>query len=276
MAITQTTLSAAIATTGATSITVRDALGFAVATDTDDVVLIGSEFLRVTAGMGTTSWTVTRGYASSTAATALDGATVTRIERGWTSLVDVKNMTDITDTADDTDLLMAIAAVNAELTQKVGVFLGPSTDSSRILDGRDMVGGLLWVPGGIRTATAMTIASATGGTQTTAATADWRLGPASWTLRTGQPYSYIEFLDVVAGSWSYFPRALRNVTVTGTFGYAAVPENAAAIARMVVMRMWADRNAGSLTNPSPNKFLRADDLATLQTLRLETSSFGYV
>ena len=72
MAQAATTLSAAIAAAGTLSCTVRDVVGFATAAETDDLVQIESEYTLVTAGMGTTSWTITRGYAGSTAVAHAD------------------------------------------------------------------------------------------------------------------------------------------------------------------------------------------------------------
>jgi hypothetical protein len=70
-----TTLSAAITTTDGTSISVASATG--APASGDFVIIIDSERMLVTAGHGTTTWTVTRGYDGSTAATHLNGATVT-------------------------------------------------------------------------------------------------------------------------------------------------------------------------------------------------------
>lgn len=70
-----TTLSAAITTTGATSITVTSATGFP--GSGNYCIQIDGEVLQVTGGQGTTTWTVTRGFNGSTAATHSNGATVT-------------------------------------------------------------------------------------------------------------------------------------------------------------------------------------------------------
>jgi hypothetical protein len=71
-----TTLSGAITNT-ATSITVASAMGFPGTAQYR--ILIDSEILLVTAGAGTTSWTVTRGLEGTTAAAHSSGAVVTHI-----------------------------------------------------------------------------------------------------------------------------------------------------------------------------------------------------
>lgn len=70
-----TTLAAAITSTTATSLTVTADTSFP--TGAEYVIQVDSEQMLVTAGQGTTGWTVTRGYNSTTKATHLDGATVT-------------------------------------------------------------------------------------------------------------------------------------------------------------------------------------------------------
>jgi hypothetical protein len=69
-----TTANGAIASTTTTSITVASASGFPASSPY--VVKIDSEYMLVTAGFGTTTWTVVRGFAASTAATHLTGAAI--------------------------------------------------------------------------------------------------------------------------------------------------------------------------------------------------------
>lgn len=69
-----TTLSAAIATTSATTMSVASAASFPGSGSYD--VLIDSEIITITAGQGTTTWTITRGARGTVAATHASGATV--------------------------------------------------------------------------------------------------------------------------------------------------------------------------------------------------------
>lgn len=73
-----TTLSAAISTTGATSISVTSGAGIT----NSDFIQIDNEILQVTAGGGTTTLTVTRGQQGTTAATHVSGAGVTDFTAG--------------------------------------------------------------------------------------------------------------------------------------------------------------------------------------------------
>lgn len=71
------TLGAEISTTGETSITVSSATDI---TDPGDFIIrVGSENMIVTAGQGTTTWTVTRGAFGTTAATHANGAAITKL-----------------------------------------------------------------------------------------------------------------------------------------------------------------------------------------------------
>jgi hypothetical protein len=72
-AASSSTLSAAITTTGQTTITTAGVLVFANALK---LLVVGTEVMLATGGIGTTTLTVTRGVYGSTAATALNGATI--------------------------------------------------------------------------------------------------------------------------------------------------------------------------------------------------------
>ena len=73
----QTTLSAAVASPAATTLTVTAAAGFPA--EAQYRIRIDDELLLVTAGAGTTTWTVTRGIEGTTAATHSNGAAVIHV-----------------------------------------------------------------------------------------------------------------------------------------------------------------------------------------------------
>lgn len=182
---------------------------------------------------------------------------------GYTTLERVKRHAGIADAVDDAQLIDYIAAVDAELTRRLGVFLGPSTDTVRILDGSDAVRGghRLWIPGGIRTLTQVRTSASWGADWETRTLTDFALGP----RRYGHPgpYAYVE----VSPSATGLPCGAADVELTGTFGWAEVPEDIAKLADMVVLRMWMDRSAGPLTQPTPSKFIYADDARMLGQYR---------
>lgn len=240
MSVPETTLNGAILS-GALALTVRDSLGFAASTEADDVILIDSEFIHVTAGMGTNVWTVTRGYAGSTAAGHADGATVRRIQRYYTDLMRVTTRAEIPDTADNDILLPIIDGVNTEMNRRIGKFIGPSTDTVRVYDGYDVLGGRrLWIKDGIRSLTQVETAPQTGGAYTVGTLTDWMLGPRRGA--PGEPYWYVEVIDIPASG--YYPLGFGTIRLTGTFGWEEVPADLQETADAWVIRIWKAR-AGS-------------------------------
>lgn len=113
-----TSLAVAISSTGATSMTVADYLGFP--STGQFSVLIDSELLRVTAGNGTTSWTVTRGYGGTTAATHLINATVTHVLDAYATVSDVLATMDLPDTSRYAFLTDLLARGAAFLNDRTG------------------------------------------------------------------------------------------------------------------------------------------------------------
>ena len=108
----QTQLSAAIASTGATSLTVDDANGFPATGEYS--ILIDSEVLRVTAGNGTTTWTVTRGYASTTAATHSDNTVVHLMSDGYADLGDLTATMDVPSGTGSADRRLVLVGLLAD------------------------------------------------------------------------------------------------------------------------------------------------------------------
>lgn len=85
-----TTLATAL-TTATTPITVTSTAGFPTSTESKYYILVDTEKMYVTAGLGTTTLTVSRGALGTTAAPHLIGATVKFITAGWTDpTVDVE------------------------------------------------------------------------------------------------------------------------------------------------------------------------------------------
>jgi hypothetical protein len=145
---------------------------------------------------------------------------------------------------DDDVLQQFVDSVNDQFVRHIGYYPGPSTDTSRTYHGRDAVrnGYRLWIPGGVRTVTGLTIGESTTATETAATLTDISLGPTP--RRAGEPYWYIDFHDQVTGSWSYYPFGYGNVTVTGLFGWAQVPDELVDWASMQVVRRWKSRATG--------------------------------
>lgn len=134
-----TTLSAAITSTTATSLTVTAAGSFP---QTGEFLIeIDSELLLVTQGAGTTTWTVIRGVLGSTAATHLISATVTTVAGGPVCMYGKLAFSDIVsgDTADylsssASDTLVQLALTGRDTT-------GVLQTETKTLTGQTVVSG---------------------------------------------------------------------------------------------------------------------------------------
>lgn len=152
-------------------------------------------------------------------------------------------------TADD-DVLWSLAdEINADVGRRIGYFVGPSDDTTRLYSGRSAQihgGRRLYVPGGIRTLTGVRIASSSDGTLVSVSTvADFHLGPDEWDGGVpGEPYHYVEITDNPSGDYGTFPDALRNVELTGTFGWSEVPGDLSGLATRQLVRAYLSRSSG--------------------------------
>lgn len=189
----------------------------------------------------------------------------------YTDLSRWKLENDHKDQESDSLLWTAIRSITSLINLRVGVFLGPSSSTTFTFDGSAAVrdGRRIWIPGGMRSFTTAQLKTATGGSWETIATGDVRLGPRTG-MRPGQPYLYAEFLDVVTGSHGRWYAGMDNGRFTGCeIGYAEREPQLVAMSDMILSRMVADHDRGSLASPTPTKFLYDDDDEILRGLSRE-------
>ena len=243
MTVAATTLSAAMADGVGTTATVSDVVGFATAAETSDLVQIGTEYLLVSGGLGTTSWSsITRGYAGSTAAAHIDGSTVYRIERTYTDASRLQLMSKAP-TADYEYLRTCAEQANSWLTTEVGRFFGPSTDTSRTYDVDDYTKTIM-IPGGLRSVTTLKARTVEAGTLSTVTSTDYVLRPKSWDLLDGLTYDRIELITAPASLAQFTPgRDMVEVT-SSTFGPATPPNALRRIADTVGWWLYQSRASG--------------------------------
>lgn len=288
MTVAATTLNGGINGAVGTAV-VRDFIGFP--TTNPYTIRIDTEWLRVTAGAGTTSWTVTRGYNGTTAAAHSDGASVYSVPDTYPDLLRINRrlrgdaLTFVT-THDDllTDL---IDAVNSYLVGRIGMFLGPTTLTQIDIDGNRGVRSnrRLYFPFGIQTLSTIQVRSVTGGSLTSMPTTDVILGPRAWEPRTDpdQPFTWIEVKDVITGSFPYFPDGYENVRLTGTFGWVNPPTAIGEVGDTLVIKMFQARQSSQRDvigsddygNPMVSRFMSmADENKVRQFMTLVNP--GYV
>lgn len=131
---------------------------------------------------------------------------------------------------------------------------------------------VLWFPTGIRTVTLLEVALYTGGDYGTVTATDYFIRPASQNRLNGWPGSRIEFSDQTSGAYSYFPEGYNTVRVTGTFGFAAIPDAVTELAEVAAVRAWHARESGQTDivgtdefgKPVVSRFFSARDLMTLK------------
>lgn len=156
----------------------------------------------------------------------------------------LKSRLGITDATDDTLLGTICDQVNAyiEGPEGAGRIIAPISGTPTYLYDVDEVADTLEVPEGVRTVTLLEIAAYTDAAYETIAAADYFLRP----IRpySGWPYTKLRLSDRPTGSYSVFPKGFEVVRLTGTFGFAAIPDDVTDVALTAATRAWHSRKAG--------------------------------
>jgi len=182
----------------------------------------------------------------------------------------LKVRANITDTTDDTLLGTICDQINAYIESECGRVIAPvSGTPTRVFD-MDEASDCLFVKAGVRTVTLLEIAPYTNAAYETVAAADYYLRPLY--PRPGWPYTEVELGDVVVGSYLKFPRGFETVRITGTFGWAAIPDEITDVALTAATRAWQARLAGQsdivgtddFGRPLVSRFFSSRDRGTLQ------------
>lgn len=140
------------------------------------------------------------------------------------------------DTTDDAILDRYVSEANTWLEGRIGFPVGPSeTSTTRYFDGRHVSrdGSTLWVPEGIRSVNAISVADSTGAAYRSLASSDWVLRPYTWERPVGAPASSIELSDSPSGQYgsTVLPRSgLRVIQVQGSWGWDSIPSDLSELA----------------------------------------------
>lgn len=128
--------------------------------------------------------------------------------------------------------------------------------------------------GGIRSATLVEVAPFSGGTYVTLDSRDYFLrGNAGMT----GPFRWLVFSDHPVGSYRAWPEGYATVRVTGTAGWAAIPDDLTMLALGVAQRAWNARQAGYQNvegvdeqgRPVVARFFQLPDFQTLKGYTLK-------
>lgn len=233
----KTTLAAAITTTNATSLTVTDYQGFPTSAFS---ILIDSELLRVTAGFSTTTWTVARGYLSTTAATHLIAATVTLVPDAYADLDDLVATMALDSTVTSRYGLLSdlLGDTSADIASEcMRSFAVPTADATVYVDVGCYSASLKEASGTGRTTDgrALDIVSITNlyvrdsetssYVEVTAGDTGYYLesGPAgAGVAGTDWPYEDVS-LSPSGGTYNVWPLGKRAVKIVGKLGFPAIP-----------------------------------------------------
>lgn len=161
----------------------------------------------------------------------------------------LKALIGISGSEHDTLLGLICDRVNQYIETKTKQVIAPITSAAYVYDGDGLTRVFLPTPvsastlsiGGLRAVTLFEIAPTTGGTFETIASTDYFLRGKHG---MGGPYRYAALSDIPAGSFSRFPEGRANVRITGTAGWAAIPDDLTQLAIALAQRAWNARQAG--------------------------------
>lgn len=187
----------------------------------------------------------------------------------------LKARTAIPDTTDDTVIGSICDQINQYIEDRTKRVLAPISSATYLYDGDGSRE--LYLPrpknaspiGGVRAISVLEVAPYTGGTFVTLNETDYFLE--RQVMMTG-PYELVCLSDRSTSGYGYFPSGYRNVRVTATAGWAAIPDSITDIALTAATRAWHAVQSGQtdivgtdeMGRPLVSRFFSSRDYATLQ------------
>jgi hypothetical protein len=243
-----TTLNGAVGI-GASSLTVRDALGFPSSSASGPFrLLVDTEQLVVDAGHGTTGWALD----GVTTAAHSDGAAATLIPEAYATIDDVRAAMSTSPTNERLARLADLLGVaSAELTREVGhdFYRTPRVSGTQavLVDSRG--GSRLCVLGGFASLAGVRIADSFGSSTYAS------LSPSEWYVESllDPAYSYDHILLGGLGTSGYtsWPSGVRRVELTVASGFSEVPPDVrnAVVDRVLQLDVATSSTAGGVQGP---------------------------
>jgi hypothetical protein len=214
-----------------------------------------------------------------------------------------KTLAGITDTSDDTLIGLICDRANQYLESQMHQVVAPISSATYVYDvsqhhrpryvhthgiaalqGTALGTGWLYLPtpegaategiGGIRATTLVEIAPYTGADYVTVPSGDYFLRGRSGIIG---PYQWLVMSDHPTGTYRAWPVGFATVRVTGTAGWAAIPDDLTNLALVLVQRAWNARQSGYQNvegvdeqgKPIIARFLQLPDYQTLKRYTLE-------
>lgn len=166
----------------------------------------------------------------------------------YATLTPLKQRLGVTDVTDDALLQTICDQVNGYIESVAHRVLAPLGTQTYLFDGFYNLEGrrLLLVPRGVLTVTQVQVAAYTGAPFTTTPLGDIFLRPPVQEREPGWPATEIWFTDIpsTANQYPYFPQGFNTVSVSGTWGFAAIPDEITDLALTMAVRAWHARQTG--------------------------------
>jgi hypothetical protein len=158
---------------------------------------------------------------------------------------------------DDARITGICSSVNIWMDTYIGRAVAPDDAATYTFDGYaayDQNKGL-YISNGIRSITTMTIATTTVATPGTVNSSDYHISPRVQDRRTDSwPGFEVRMHDFLHGTIPIFWPGYGNISITGNFGWAAIPDDLADVAQQIVVRIWAARMSGQSDMAGTNEF----------------------
>lgn len=190
----------------------------------------------------------------------------------YSTAAEFKRLAGITDTTDDTLIGLICDRVNQWIETFTDQPIAPITSATYTYNGNGLTHIFLPAPlaastkgiGGMRAVTLVEYAPYTAGTFETITAGDYALHTRA---TVGGPYLYLRTSDIVTGSYSTFPEGRANIRITGTAGWAAIPDDVTMVAIDLTMRAWNARQTSEADVPI-SSFATSGHKATLKPYKL--------
>lgn len=198
----------------------------------------------------------------------------------YATTASLKAMIGTTDSDDDAVLGLVCDRVNQYIESYTRSVLAPISSTTYLYDGDGSNRIYLPFPvdkapiGGLRAVTQVEIAPYTGATFDVGTLGDFLLrGKKSMT----GPYQWLQFSDRPLGTYTSYRAGLQNIRVTGTAGWAAIPDDIIEVALAIAQRAWNNRQSGLQDaqgldengRPVVARFLSGRDFETLNRYKAQ-------
>jgi len=151
------------------------------------------------------------------------------------------------DTTDDSVIGSICDQVNQYIESYTGRVLAPIGTATYTFDGFDAIDNrVLVLPRGVLTVSLLETATYTGGSFATVPSTDYFLRPTAQEKDPAFPYTEIVMTNVPSAN-NYSPlfyNGYGTVRITGTWGFAAIPDDVQEISQVMAVRAWSARQAG--------------------------------